>query len=137
MKKSRKKICLKKSAFEKRIEKVRAFYDRIAIYGEQYLVGTKLDGEATADIAGLGCMLRLAEKEEDFDYDAMFRSYAKFWCGKQTPYLMEYLNIYDSHPPMYLRCNVTLQQFDKFLETYDIQEGDGMYLAPEDRIAVW
>ena len=50
---------------------------------------------------------------------------------------MEYLNIYDSHPPMYLRCNVTLQQFDKFLETYDIQEGDGMYLAPEDRIAVW
>ena len=125
------------AAFEKRIEKVRSYYDRIAIYGEQYLVGTKLDGEATADIAGLGCMLRLAEKEEDFDYDAMFRSYAKFWCGKQTPYLMEYLNIYDSHPPMYLRCNVTLQQFDKFLETYDIQEGDGMYLAPEDRIAVW
>ena len=28
-------------------------------------------------------------------------------------------------------------QFDEFYETYGIQPGDGMYLAPEDRIAVW
>jgi putative endopeptidase len=32
---------------------------------------------------------------------------------------------------------VTLQQFDEFLDTYGIKEGDGMYLAPEDRILVW
>ena len=25
----------------------------------------------------------------------------------------------------------------KFMETYDIQPGDGMYLAPEDSVAVW
>ena len=28
-----------------------------------------------------------------------------------------------------------LQQFDEFLDTYEIKEGDGMYLAPEDRIS--
>ena len=28
-------------------------------------------------------------------------------------------------------------QFDEFYETYGIQPGDGMYLAPEDRITVW
>ena len=28
-------------------------------------------------------------------------------------------------------------QFDEFYETYGIQTGDGMYLAPEDRITVW
>ena len=40
---------------------------------------------------------------------------------------------------MFVGCQYsqTLQQFDEFLETYDIKEGDGMYLAPEDRIAVW
>ena len=43
----------------------------------------------------------------------------------------------DSHPLHYLRANVTAQQFDEFIETYDIQPGEGMYLAPEDRIAVW
>lgn len=124
-------------AFEERVEKVRTFYDRIAVYGDKYLAGAKLDGEATADIAGLQCMLRLAEKEDSFDYDTMFRSYAALWCGKQTPYATEYRYIYDPHPPEYLRVNVTLQQFDEFLETYGIQEGDGMYLAPEDRIKVW
>ena len=33
--------------------------------------------------------------------------------------------------------NAVLQQFEEFYETYDIKEGDGMYLAPEDRVAVW
>lgn len=126
-----------KDAFEERVEKVRACYDQIAIYGDSYLVGSKLDGEATADITGVKCLLRLAEEDENFDYDVFFRAYADIWCEKLTPYAAEYYYIYDSHPPSYLRCNVTLQQFDEFLETYDIQEGDGMYLAPEDRITVW
>ena len=43
----------------------------------------------------------------------------------------------DEHPLKYLRVNVVLQQFDEFLETYGIQEGDNMYLAPEDRIFIW
>ena len=43
----------------------------------------------------------------------------------------------DSHPLHYLRTNVTLQQFDEFIDTYDIREGNNMYLAPKDRILVW
>ena len=43
----------------------------------------------------------------------------------------------DEHPLNFLRTNVTLQQFEKFYETFDIGPGDGMYLAPEDRIPVW
>ena len=30
-----------------------------------------------------------------------------------------------------------MQQFEEFYETYDIKEGDNMYLAPEDRLLVW
>jgi putative endopeptidase len=43
----------------------------------------------------------------------------------------------DVHPLAYLRVNMTLQQFDEFLKQYDVHEGDGMYLAPEDRIRIW
>lgn len=43
----------------------------------------------------------------------------------------------DVHPLSYLRVNVTAAQFDKFQETFDIEEGDGMYIAPKDRIAIW
>ena len=37
----------------------------------------------------------------------------------------------------YLRINTTLQQYDEFLDFYGITEGDGMYLALEDRVNVW
>ena len=43
----------------------------------------------------------------------------------------------DEHPLSYIRCNTTLQQFDEFLDFYGIREGDGMYLAPEDRVNIW
>ena len=43
----------------------------------------------------------------------------------------------DEHPMNYLRVNCTLQQFDEFLDFYGIEEGDKMYLAPEDRVNIW
>jgi len=43
----------------------------------------------------------------------------------------------DQHPLSYLRINIVLQHFDEFLSLYDIHEGDGMYLAPEDRVDIW
>ena len=43
----------------------------------------------------------------------------------------------DDHPLRYLRVNVSVQQFDEFYDTYDVKPGDNMYLAPEDRIAIW
>ena len=45
--------------------------------------------------------------------------------------------IKDQHPLNYLRTNVTVAQFDEFCNTYDLHEGNGMYIAPEDRITVW
>jgi putative endopeptidase len=43
----------------------------------------------------------------------------------------------DTHPLNYLRINIVLQHFDEFLNLYGIHEGDGMYLAPEDRVDIW
>ena len=30
-----------------------------------------------------------------------------------------------------------MQQYDEFLDFYGIKEGDGMYLAPENRVNIW
>ena len=43
----------------------------------------------------------------------------------------------DEHPLGMLRTNVTVSQFEEFQKTYNIQPGDGMYVAEEDRILVW
>ncbi len=43
----------------------------------------------------------------------------------------------DSHPLPYLDTNVTFQQFDEFNDAFDVKEGDGMYLAPDERLVLW
>ena len=95
-----------------------------------------MTGEACADMAGMKCMLRIAAEKEDFDYDSFFRAYADLWLTKDTLQI-SYARINDNHPMGYLRVNATLQQFDEFLNFYGISEGDGMYLAPEDRVCIW
>ncbi|MBR4474242.1 MAG: M13 family metallopeptidase [Oscillospiraceae bacterium] len=128
-----------RAEFERRGEKVVAYYNSLHPWkdGAPYS-GAVVQQEAIADLGGMACLLRIAEKTEDFDYDAFFTAYAKHWRCKFTEVGME--NSYrnnNHHPLNHLRVNVVLAQFPKFQETYGIQPGDGMYVAPEDRIGIW
>ena len=127
-----------KEEFRKRAAKLVAYYDNVVAFDD----GTKYSGqmvqtEAIADIAGMKVMLILAKKVPNFDYDKFFRAHEKMWARVYTIEAAENAVLTDTHPLHYLRGNVTVQQFDEFLETYGIKEGDGMYVAPEDRISVW
>ena len=79
----------------------------------------------------------MASKIDGFDYDKFFRANAYMWARVGTVEYMEAAVLSDNHPLHYLRANVTMAQFDEFVDCYDLKEGDGMYMAPEDRIAVW
>ena len=124
------------AAFQQRNADMEAYYNAMHPWEGQDFHGSIMTGEACADMAGVKVMLQLAAEKEDFDYDAFFRSYADLWLTKDT-LQRAYRRINDVHPMMYLRINATLQQFDEFLDCYDIREGDGMYLAPEDRVNIW
>ena len=124
------------NAFKERNDKLVAYYDKIHPWeGQDYMASIK-SGEACADMGGIKCMLRIAAKKENFDYDKFFRAYAGLWMTKGT-LSSAYVHIRDTHPFGYLRVNCTLQQYDEFLDFYGIEEGDGMYLAPEDRVNIW
>lgn len=124
-------------AFKARADRLIAYYDGITAYGGCQVPGKNIQTEAIADMAGVKCLLMIAEKKEGFDYDSFFRQYASVWRRLSSPEF-EYLCLnQDSHPLHYLRTNATLQQYEEFYETYDIQPGDTMYLAPEERVAVW
>lgn len=125
-------------AFEERAEKLAAYYDKVIAFddGTPYH-GTLVEGEAIADMAGIKSLLMIAENVEGFDYDKFFRSYAGIFASTGTLEYNQRRALTNPHPLNYLRANVTMQQFDEFIETYGIKEGDGMYLAPEDRINVW
>lgn len=125
------------SAFTERAQKLINYYNSIVPMEGISYSGDMVQGEAIADMGGIKCMLRIAKDIEGFDYEKFFRSFADVWKSAYTPEIEQMLIAQDTHPLDYLRVNVTCMQFPEFQETFGIQEGDGMYLAPEDRICVW
>ena len=123
--------------FDNKVKKMRTFYNNIKLTKTLKVDGNNVDGEATADMGGVRVTLMLAKKYENFDYDKYFRAYAYTWM--RAPIALEAVpdRASDEHPFNYLRVNVTLSQFDEFVETYDIQPGDGMYVPEEQRIKIW
>ena len=43
----------------------------------------------------------------------------------------------DPHSPNEHRTNQIVKNIDAFYEAFDVQEGDPMYLAPEERVTIW
>ncbi len=126
------------AAFTERAGKLAAYFDQVVAFDDGTPChGQMVQGEAIADMAGLKCMLEMAKKIEGFDYDAFFKAHANIWALVGTLQRMEEAALTDVHPLNYLRANVSIAQYDEFYDTYGIKEGDGMYIAPEDRIAVW
>ncbi len=123
-------------AFKEKSKKLAAYYDAIHPWEGQDLNGEIMTGEACADMAAIKCMLRLAAQKPGFDYDRFFRAYADHYLTKDKMEVIK-MRLEDVHPMYYLRINTVLQQYDDFLNFYDIHEGDGMYLAPKDRVAIW
>ena len=125
------------TAFNKRADKLAAYYDNIEPFEDVYCVGSQIEGEAIADLVAVKILLRIAARDPDFDYDKFFRAYSETWRTITTAKSEYYALSQDSHPLPYLRVNVVVQQFDEFYETYGVKQGDGMYLAPKDRLEVW
>ena len=122
--------------FQLRANKVSKFYSALTPLNAAY-DGSGVQGEVIADMGGMKCVLGLAKTRENFDYQEFFRAYARIWRTKNSYYMENSLIKTDVHPVAFLRTNVTVQQFEEFMEAFDIHEGDGMYLAEEDRINVW
>ena len=97
--------------------------------GEQTL------GENYADLGAMECITSLARTQAD--REKLFTNFAKLWCEKRADSALLNQLEYDEHSPAVIRVNAILSTVDAFYETYDVKEGDGMYIAPEDRISKW
>ena len=125
------------AAFEGRVQRVVECFDAIDPYGSGPYDGAQVCGEAIADLGGMKVTMRLAAEEKNFDYDAFFRAHAHSWASIWTPEELGELMLIDTHPLDSHRVNVPVREVDEFYKTYNIKEGDGMWLAPDQRISVW
>jgi putative endopeptidase len=93
--------------------------------------------ENVADAGGLACALESVKTESEVDLADFFTNWATIWRQKSTPEFEAMLLTMDVHAPNKLRANFQLQNMDDFYTAFDIKEGDGMYRAPDDRVAIW
>ena len=127
-----------RSRLDERVSRVGSYFSLSRpIPGQAQVEGGRVMNEATADIAGIKAILYMARDIEGFDYDSFFKGFAALYATQTEEKFEVEALADDEHPLSFHRINITLQQFDEFLDTYDIKPGDGMYLDPEKRINVW
>ncbi len=116
-------------------EAVSYFEDNFTVFGVYRVDGEQTLGENYADLGAMECITGLADNTDQLKL--LFENYARIWCEKIVDTaLLDRLDT-DEHSPAVIRTNAILSTLDCFYETYGVTEGDGMYIAPEDRISRW
>lgn len=103
-------------------------------------------GESIADVAGLtvaydAYRLSLDGKDlpvvDGFTGDQrFFLAYAQAWRWKARDAWLDQLLQRDFHPPSDVRPQ-TVRNIDAWYAAFNVQPGDKLYLAPEDRVEPW
>lgn len=66
-----------------------------------------------------------------------FIGYAQVWRGKAREERLRNSLLTDPHSPPQFRTNGPLSNFTPFYEAFGVEEGDGMYRPPEERVKIW
>ncbi len=66
-----------------------------------------------------------------------FISWATIWRTKSRDEYIRNQVKTDPHSPGIYRSYVPLQNVEAFYKAFDIQQGDALYIAPEDRVKIW
>lgn len=125
------------AAFQTLCRQAVAFYDGVEAVPGITCNGTLTLSENIADLGALACITQAESRENQPDYQTLYESAARTWCGTATRETRTYLSQVDVHAPDKLRGNRALQSCDEFYTAFDIQPGDGMWLDPEQRVQIW
>lgn len=125
------------AAFQKLCEDMISFYD-----GEEGVPGIPMDGTLTlsenvADQGAVACITEIVSGLENPDFEALYKSMANCWAATAGREYCQYVAQADVHSTEKLRVNRVVVNCDEFYETFGIKEGDGMWVAPEDRVKIW
>ena len=136
------------AAFTERGNALAEQYSQLEVLDSVYVNGKFTLGENIGDLGGvLGAydgLQRFFEdngRPENIDgftpEQRFFMSWATVWRTLSTDEALRTQIKTDPHSPGNIRAIQPLLNVDAFYETFDIQEGDQMYLAPEKRVRIW
>ena len=141
-----------RAEFEKRtsalIEQYNAF-SPAQLNGSHHVNGALTIGENIGDLGGLSIALkayrialgRSLDEAPEVDgltgVQRVLLGWAQVWRAKgRDEEIIRRLAV-DPHSPDEVRCNAVVRNVDEFYTAFGVQEGDGLYLAPEERVRIW
>ena len=125
----------------------------MAQYGAfEALPGLKVNGQLTlgeniGDLGGLGVAYQ-AYRRSLGGKDApvidgltgdqrFFLAYAQAWRTKYRDEELRSLVLSNPHAPPLMRVNGAVRNVDAWYAAFNVQPGDKLYLAPEQRVKIW
>lgn len=123
-------------AFVVKTSALASYYGTLEIAPGITVSGENVVTEAAADLCGMQAALQLAAGLEECDYDRFFATQSNMWAEAVSELVLPTL-VLDPHPLNNYRVNVNAQMFDVLYDKLGVQEGNVMYLAPEERINLW
>lgn len=120
--------------------------------GYEVIDGLTINGEFTSgenigDLGGLGIAYKAYHLSLDgqeapvidgFTGDQrFFLGWAQVWRSKARDEETKRLLTVDPHSPAKFRANGAPVNITEFYEAFNVAEGDGMYLPPEERVKIW
>lgn len=134
--------------FTKRGNLLAEQYSAIEVLDSVYINGKFTLGENIGDLGGVlgaydGLQLYFEENGRPDDIDGFtaeqrfFMSWATVWRTLIREDALRTQIKTDPHSPGYNRAIQPLKNVDPFYKAFDIKEGDGMWLAPEERVRIW
>ncbi|HZV38859.1 MAG TPA: M13 family metallopeptidase, partial [Pseudoxanthomonas sp.] len=136
-----------RARFEQRTKALGAQYDAYCPLQGQCVNGALTMGENIGDLGGLSMAhtayrLSLGGKPapaiDGLSGDQRFYlAWAQVWKGKYRDEALLNLIKTNPHSPVMYRANGPLRNLDAWYQAFDVQPGDAMYLAPEQRVRIW
>ena len=134
--------------FTERGNALAAQYDSVEVLDSVFINGKFTLGENIGDLGGLlgaydGLQRFYKENGRPGEIDGLtpeqrfFMSWATVWRTKQREEALRNQIKTDPHSPGRYRATEPLKNIDAFYEAFGIEEGDPMYVAPENRVRIW
>jgi len=138
-----------RAAFEERTASLIEQYNALAPaqVPEHHVNGALTIGENIGDLGGLGiawkAYLLSLNGEEPPVIDGLtgaerfFLSWAQAWQQKGRDEEVIRLLAIDPHAPNEFRCNQIVRNIDAFYDTFQVGDGDRLWLPPAERVTIW
>jgi putative endopeptidase len=136
-----------RTEFEARTAKLVGQYNEYAPFEDLSVNGEFTLGENIGDLGGISIGLLAYKMSLDGEeppvidgftgIQRVFLGYGQVWRNKYRDEALRQQIMTDPHAPSKYRANGSVRNVPEFYEAFDVKEGDGLYLPPEERVKIW